>query len=70
MERCEILGRISEDPDRLVRPFASEAMKEANERVAGWMRDAGMTVRQDAIGNLIGRYGNQGEGILDSLIDS
>src|SRR4051794_2794868 len=30
-------------------------MREANEIVAGWMRDAGLAVREDAAGNLIGR---------------
>ncbi len=56
MEWCDILGNYSEEPDRLTRPFASEAMRQANEAVAKWMRDAGMTVQRDAIGNLIGRY--------------
>ena len=32
------------------------ACAQANATVAGWMRAAGMTVRQDNIGNLIGRY--------------
>jgi allantoate deiminase len=72
MERCEILGRISEKPDLLVRPFGSEAMEEVNELVADWMRDAGMAVRQDAIGNLIRRYEGQDEGtlVLGSHLDT
>jgi allantoate deiminase len=56
MQRCEALGRVSEEPGRLTRSFASEAMREANELVEGWMRAAGMEVRRDAIGNLIARY--------------
>ena len=56
MEWCDILGSYSEEPDRLTRPFASAAMRQANEAVAQWMQDAGMTVQRDAIGNLIGRY--------------
>src|SRR2546422_1911234 len=56
MERCNILGGYSEEPDCLTRPFASRAMRQANEAVATWMQAAGMTVQQDAIGNLIGRY--------------
>jgi allantoate deiminase len=56
MQRCEALGRVSEEPGRLTRTFASEAMREANELVEGWMRAAGMEVRRDAIGNLIARY--------------
>lgn len=56
MERCDILGACSEEPDRLTRPFASEAMHRAHERVSEWMREAGMEVRRDQTGNLRGRY--------------
>ncbi len=56
MGRCDILGAISEEPGCLTRRFATPAMGEANRVVVGWMRDAGMTVRQDNVGNLIGRY--------------
>ena len=56
MERCDILGGISEEPGLLVRPYGSGAMRRVNDVVAGWMREAGMSVRTDAIGNLIGRY--------------
>ena len=54
MDRLETLGRISDEPDRLTRTFASPAMRRANKLVAEWMRDAGMTLRNDALGNLIG----------------
>jgi allantoate deiminase len=56
MERCDISGKVSEEPDLLVRSYGSEALRRANELVAGWMRAAGMTVRYDEIGNLVGRY--------------
>ncbi|HEV2655058.1 MAG TPA: allantoate amidohydrolase [Ktedonobacteraceae bacterium] len=56
MEWCDILGGYSEEPTCLTRPFASAMMRQANKVVATWMQDAGMTVQQDAIGNLIGRY--------------
>ncbi len=56
MDRIEALGRISEEPDRLTRTFGSPAMRKANDLVASWMREAGMTVSNDAIGNVIGRY--------------
>jgi allantoate deiminase len=56
MERCDILGSFSEESDCLTRPFASNAIRKANEAVATWMRAAGMTVQQDKIGNIIGRY--------------
>jgi allantoate deiminase len=56
MERLDILGAISEEPDRLTRQFAGEAMRRAHDAVAEWMREAGMAVRHDNIGNLRGRY--------------
>ncbi len=57
LERCDELGAISEEPGRLVRRFATPAMREAHALVAGWMREAGLEVREDAVGNLIGRRG-------------
>ena len=36
--------------------FATPALRQAQEQVAAWMRAAGMTVRRDNVGNLIGRY--------------
>src|SRR5688500_8861653 len=56
MARVDILGSISEEEGRLTRRFATPAMREVNELVSEWMQDAGMAVRQDNIGNLIGRY--------------
>jgi allantoate deiminase len=71
MERCDLLANISEEPGLLVRPYGSQAMREANNIVASWMRGAGMTVRQDKIGNLVGRYEGTGERtlILGSHLD-
>jgi allantoate deiminase len=60
MQRADSLGSISEEPDRLTRRFATPAMRQANELAAGWMREAGMSVRRDNIGNIIGRYEEQG----------
>jgi allantoate deiminase len=56
MERLDLLGSISDEPDGLTRQFAADAMRRANEKVEGWMREAGMAVRRDNIGNLRGRY--------------
>jgi len=58
LERCAALGEISEEDGLLVRRYGTDAMRRANELVAGWMRAAGMTVREDAVGNLIGRLGD------------
>jgi allantoate deiminase len=56
MQRIEALAQISEDAGRLTRTFASPAMRQVNELVGAWMREAGMSVCSDAIGNLIGHY--------------
>jgi len=56
MKRIEALARVTEEPGCLTRTYGSPAMRRANDRVAGWMREAGMTTREDAIGNLIGHY--------------
>lgn len=72
MERCELLAGISEEPGLIVRPYGSRAMREANDIVSGWMRAAGMDVRRDEIGNLIGRYEGTGSRtlILGSHLDT
>jgi allantoate deiminase len=56
MQRLDALAQISEDAGQLTRTFASPAMRRANELVGSWMREAGMSVRTDALGNLIGHY--------------
>lgn len=57
LARCALLGEISEEPDRLTRRVATQALARAAEIVAGWMEEAGMTTRRDAVGNVIGRFG-------------
>ena len=56
--RCDELAAFSEEPGRLTRRFATPALWQAGERVREWMEAAGMAVRRDAIGNLIGRLGD------------
>ncbi|EEF59481.1 allantoate amidohydrolase [Pedosphaera parvula] len=74
MERIDALGRISEELGKLTRTFCSPAMRQANKQVGVWMQEAGMTVLQDAIGNLIGRYpgkeGHEKTFILGSHLDT
>lgn len=74
MERLEALGRISEEPGHLTRTFCSPAMRRANDLVGSWMRDAGMMVSEDALGNLIGRYSGRDDRaktfILGSHLDT
>ena len=54
---CAMLGEVSEEPDGLTRRVATPALARAAEIVAGWMEEAGMTTRRDAVGNVVGRYG-------------
>ena len=72
IERCQYLALCSEEPDAITRPFASESMQCAHERVAEWMREAGMAVRRDNVGNLRGRFEGSGETtlLLGSHLDS
>jgi allantoate deiminase len=56
MARCDCLAGFSEEPNRLTRTYGSPALRSAQDQVAGWMTAAGMAVRRDAIGNLIGRW--------------
>jgi allantoate deiminase len=53
--RCRELAGVSEEPGRLTRRYATPAMARANAIVGSWMREAGMTARLDAAGNLVGR---------------
>ena len=49
------LGRVTDEPGRLTRTFLSPAMERANLVVGGWMKEAGLTVREDDTGNIVGR---------------
>ncbi len=72
IERCQYLARCTKEPDAITRPFASEAMRCAHDSVGEWMREAGMDVRRDNIGNLRGRFEGAGETtlMLGSHLDS
>lgn len=49
------LGHITDEPGRLTRTFLSPGMQRANCLVGDCMRAAGLKVRIDSVGNLIGR---------------
>jgi hydantoinase/carbamoylase family amidase len=74
MARCNALARNSEEPGRITRPYGSPALAAAGEAVASWMREAGMTVHRDAIGNVRGRRDGTGHAapalLLGSHLDS
>ncbi len=50
------LGKISSDPNRLVRLFLYTEHRRATDLVASWMRDAGMSVTEDALGTVRGHW--------------
>ncbi len=56
--RCDLLGvaPYSDMEGGLFRAYLTPAYAAAQDALAGWMAEAGMTVRRDAAANLIGRY--------------
>lgn len=64
------LGHVSDEEGRLTRTFLSPAMRRANGLVGGWMREAGLAVREDAVGNLIGRAEGAKAGAKTLLLGS
>jgi allantoate deiminase len=69
-DHCEALARCSEQPEALTRIFLSEEQRAANELVSGWMRDAGMSVKLDAINNVVGRYEGDQPGLPCLMLGS
>jgi allantoate deiminase len=56
----EALGAISEEPNRLVRRFLTPEHRKAADLVAAWMREAGLTVNEDALGTVRGYLAGNG----------
>jgi len=69
-DRCEQLARCSEHPGKLTRVFLSKEQVEASQLVLGWMREAGMVARLDAIGNVVGRYEGNRPGLPCLMLGS
>jgi len=71
LERCDELGRLSEEEGLLTRWYGSSPLVRAADVVAGWMEAAGLSMRRDAVGNVIGRAGDgDGTFVLGSHIDT
>lgn len=74
--RCDLLGvsPYTEVEGQLTRRFLTPAHEAALTALSGWMLEAGMSVRRDAVANLIGRYEGELPGakalIIGSHIDS
>lgn len=56
MAWADALAVHTEQPGMLTRTYLTEAHHGAAAQLAAWMEAAGMTVRRDAAGNVIGRY--------------
>ena len=60
LTRADDLAACTEVPGILKRTFMSDAMRLAHQKVRGYMQSAGMHVRVDALGNMIGRLPGKG----------
>ena len=56
MRRVDELAFHTETPGMLTRTYLTDAHQRAAALLAEWMRAAGMSVRRDVAGNVIGRY--------------
>ncbi len=54
------LAKISAEPARLVRLYLSPEHRRAADLVAGWMREFGLTVSEDALGTVRGHWPGNG----------
>ena len=71
LARCDELGRLSEEEGLLTRCYGSPSLAAAADLVAGWMQQAGLDVRLDSVGNVIGRRdGGEATFVLGSHIDT
>ena len=56
MDWAETLGAISDSEDGLTCAYMTPAHQRSAGQLAEWMREAGMQVHIDAVGNVVGRY--------------
>lgn len=70
LERVAALGAFSDSPDQYTRTYLTPAHRAAAARIADWMREAGMSVRTDAVGSVIGQYRGQPSGAPTLLMGS
>ena len=56
LARADELARFSDSADHYTRTWLTPAHRAAAGRIAAWMREAGLEVRTDGVGNVIGRY--------------
>jgi hydantoinase/carbamoylase family amidase len=56
IERVQALARHSDSQNHYTRTYLTPAHRAAARQIAQWMGEAGMNVRVDALGSVIGRY--------------
>lgn len=62
LSRAAQLARHSDSAENYTRTYLTPAHQAAARQLADWMGEAGMAVRVDAVGNVIGRYAAGGPG--------
>ena len=71
LERCDTLAGFTEEEGKITRWYGSPSLVQAADTVARWMEQAGLSVRLDAVGNVIGRrVAGEGTFVLGSHIDT
>jgi hydantoinase/carbamoylase family amidase len=70
IDRAQSLARHSDSTAHYTRTYLGVAHREAAARIAEWMRAAGMAVRVDAVGSVIGRYEGARPGAKTLLMGS
>ncbi len=70
LARCAIVAGYSEENGKITRTFLCEPMRRLHDLVSAWMQGARMSVRRDAIGNLIGHYPGSADNAPVFLIGS
>ena len=71
-QQLETLAELARGPEGICRLAYSESFWRSNEYVAGLMRQAGMEVSTNPVGNVVGTYAGEEDGriVLGSHIDS
>ncbi|MBZ5626293.1 MAG: allantoate amidohydrolase [Acidobacteriia bacterium] len=70
IRRCRVLSDCTEEPGHITRTFLSPPMREVHRLVGGWMEQAGMRVRVDAVGNIRGVHGEGPRLMIGSHLDT
>lgn len=70
MACIDALATISETEDGLTRRYLTKEHRATNDLVSTWMKQAGMNVREDAVGNVVGRYEGDEPGLPALMIGS